>query len=164
MSSQCAVGLGGNLGDPQASMERAVNLLRLRSDLTVTAVSSTWLTEPVGGPRSQNWFLNRVALVVTDLPSPALFKALAEIEILLGRVRGVRFGPRALDLDLLFRDQEILDLPGLLVPHPRLHERGFVLHPLNELAPTWHHPVLGLTTSELLRRLPADGPEVRKLA
>ncbi|MDR1309240.1 MAG: 2-amino-4-hydroxy-6-hydroxymethyldihydropteridine diphosphokinase [Deltaproteobacteria bacterium] len=159
----CAIGLGGNLGDPEAMLDRAINLMRLKPGLRVTDLSSTWLTEPMGGQADQAWYFNRVALLATDLEAIPLLRTLVDIEGLLGRVRVERWGPRLIDLDLLFRDQQIIEAPELTLPHPRLHERGFVLFPLAEVAPNWCHPVLGLTVSELLERLPEDGPEVRKL-
>jgi 2-amino-4-hydroxy-6-hydroxymethyldihydropteridine diphosphokinase len=154
--------MGGNLGDPEATMERAVNLIRLRG-IPVTSVSSNWLTEPVGGPPGQNWFVNRVIILTSDLTTIQIYRVISDIESLLGRVREERWGPRLIDLDLLFRDQEVLELPELIVPHPLLHERGFVLHPLSEVAPDWVHPLLGLSVTELVARLPADGPQVSKI-
>jgi 2-amino-4-hydroxy-6-hydroxymethyldihydropteridine diphosphokinase len=156
--------MGANLGDPEATLERAVNLLRLRQGLSVTAISSTWLTEPEGGPPDQNWFYNRVVLINSSLTSVQIFRVLSDIEVLLGRVREERWGPRLIDLDFLFRDQEILELPELIIPHPLLHIRGFVLKPLIEVAPDWVHPLLGISVSEMLERLPPDGPEARKVS
>ncbi|MDR1050501.1 MAG: 2-amino-4-hydroxy-6-hydroxymethyldihydropteridine diphosphokinase [Deltaproteobacteria bacterium] len=163
MTAVCAVGLGGNMGDPQAMLERAVNLLRLRPELEVAGMSSTWKTEPVGGNPGQDWFYNRVAVVHTDIEPIPLLRLLIDIEGLLGRVRVERWGPRLIDLDLLFRDQQTLDAPELVLPHPRLHERAFVLHPLAEVAPSWYHPILGLTVAEMLERLPEDGPRVERI-
>jgi 2-amino-4-hydroxy-6-hydroxymethyldihydropteridine diphosphokinase len=163
MTAVCAIGLGGNMGDPQAMLERAINLLRLRPDMEVSDLSSTWKTEPVGGNADQDWFYNRVAVIHTDLEAIPLLRTLIDIEGVLGRVRVERWGPRLIDLDLLFRDQQTVDAPELILPHPRLHERGFVLYPLAEVAPNWCHPLLGLTVTELVEKLPADGPKVQRI-
>jgi 2-amino-4-hydroxy-6-hydroxymethyldihydropteridine diphosphokinase len=152
------------MGDPEAMLERAINLLRLRPELTITDQSSTWRTEPVGGRQNQNWFCNRVVLVSTDLEATPFLRLLIDIEGLLGRVRVERWGPRLIDLDLLFKDQQTFDAPELILPHPRLQERGFVLYPLEEVAPNWCHPILGLTVTEMLARLPADGPQVVRIS
>ncbi|MDR2367637.1 MAG: 2-amino-4-hydroxy-6-hydroxymethyldihydropteridine diphosphokinase [Deltaproteobacteria bacterium] len=163
MTAICAIGLGANLGDPEAMMERAINLLRLHEGLSVSDLSSTWYTEPVGGPEGQGWYYNRVALVVSELEAIPLLRALLALEVALGRVRAERWGPRLIDLDLLFRAQEIIEAEELTLPHPRMHERGFVLQPLAEVAPDWVHPVKGLSVTEMLARLPKDGPVVQKL-
>ncbi|MDR1658176.1 MAG: 2-amino-4-hydroxy-6-hydroxymethyldihydropteridine diphosphokinase [Deltaproteobacteria bacterium] len=163
MNSLCAVGMGANLGDPEATLERAINLMRLHHGLSVSSISSFWLTEPVGGPKNQNWFFNRVILLSSSLTTVQVFRVLSDIELLLGRIRTEKWGPRLIDLDFLFRDQEVLELPELIIPHPMLHERGFVLKPLAEVAPDWVHPFLKLTVTEMLERLPPGGPEAKKL-
>ncbi|MDR3203997.1 MAG: 2-amino-4-hydroxy-6-hydroxymethyldihydropteridine diphosphokinase [Deltaproteobacteria bacterium] len=163
MTALCAIGLGANLGDPESALERAINLLRLNSNLTVTALSSTWLTEPVGGPSGQNWYFNRVVMLSTDLIPLQLLAILMEIESQLGRIRRERWGPRLIDLDLLFRNQDTLDSPELTLPHPRLHERAFMLFPLREVCPEWVHPIFGLNVGELLLRLPPSTLQVQKL-
>jgi 2-amino-4-hydroxy-6-hydroxymethyldihydropteridine diphosphokinase len=163
MTATCAIGLGANMGDPEAMMERAINLLRLKPGLTISDLSSTWYTEPIGGRADQNWYYNRVALLNTDLEAIPLLRTLIDIEATLGRVRVERWGPRLIDLDLLFKDQEIIDAQELILPHPRLHERGFVLYPMAEVAPNWTHPLTGLTVTEMLDNLPKSGPVVHKV-
>ena len=129
------IGLGGNVGDRAANLERAVATLAADPDVEVVAVSTFRETEPVGY-LDQPRFLNGVVAVETALPPRALLDRLLGIERALGRERsGPRFGPRTIDLDLLLYGTETLDEPGLTVPHPRLAERRFVLEPLCELDP-----------------------------
>jgi len=127
------VGLGSNLGDREATLRRALDLLGER--VAVVAVSSFRETEPWGFA-DQPWFLNAVAAVETDAPPRDLLDELLAVERELGRTRdGPRFGPRTVDLDLLLYGDEVVDEPELTVPHPRLHERRFALEPLAELVP-----------------------------
>ena len=128
------VGIGSNLGDREAHLSRAIDLLRAEEGIEVPAVSRLRETEPVG-PVEQGPFLNGVVQVTTELRPQALLERLLDIEQRLGRVRRERFGPRTIDLDLLVYGDEIVDEPGLTLPHPRLHERRFALEPLAELAP-----------------------------
>jgi len=146
------LGLGSNVGDREASLRAALRGLEARG-FRVTALSSLYLTEPVDAP-PQEWFLNAVAGGETALSPEALLRACLDTERALGRVRDVPRGPRTIDLDLLLYGDEVRDTPGLTLPHPRMHERRFVLVPLVEIAPGARHPVLGLTAAEMLRRCP----------
>jgi 2-amino-4-hydroxy-6-hydroxymethyldihydropteridine diphosphokinase len=129
------VGLGSNLGEREATLRRALDLLDATPGLSVVGVSEFRETDPVGF-LDQPRFLNGAAAVETELPPRELLERLLEIERELGRTRaGPRFGPRTVDLDLLLYGNEIVDEPGLTVPHPRLQERGFALEPLAELDP-----------------------------
>lgn len=129
------VGLGSNLGDREQTLLRALELLGAEPGVEVVAVSSFRETDPVG-LLDQPRFLNAAAEVETALPPRALLERLLAVERALGRKReGPRFGPRTVDLDLLLYGAETVDEPGLAVPHPRLHERGFALEPLAELDP-----------------------------
>jgi 2-amino-4-hydroxy-6-hydroxymethyldihydropteridine diphosphokinase len=130
------VGLGANLEDPRGQIERALELLGDEDGVEVVAVSTLRETEPVGF-EDQPRFLNGAAELETWLAPRELLQRLLEIERRLGRVRGdgPRFGPRTIDLDLLLYGDETIDEPGLSVPHPRLHERRFVLEPLADLDP-----------------------------
>jgi 2-amino-4-hydroxy-6-hydroxymethyldihydropteridine diphosphokinase len=129
------IGLGSNLGDREAYLRRALDQLGADSALEVVAVSSLRETDPVGFVK-QPRFLNGAAAVENELPARELLERLLAVEQLLGRRReGPRFGPRTIDLDLLLHGDEVVDEPGLTVPHPRLAERRFVLEPLHELDP-----------------------------
>jgi 2-amino-4-hydroxy-6-hydroxymethyldihydropteridine diphosphokinase len=129
------IGLGANLGDRRAGLDRALELLS-DDDVRVVAASRYRETDPIGY-LDQPRFLNAAALVETELSARELLDRLLAIEQELGRVRGEspRFGPRTIDLDLLLYDHDVIEEPMLSVPHPRLHERRFVLEPLHELDP-----------------------------
>src|SRR5262245_41797673 len=147
------VGLGSNIGDREARLAFAVAALRASAGTRVQALSPIYETEPVGGP-AQGAYLNAVAALRTELAPRALLERLLAIEALAGRERGaVRDAPRTLDLDLLLYASRVVDEPGLRVPHPRLHERAFVLVPLRDVAPALVHPVLGETIERLAARV-----------
>jgi 2-amino-4-hydroxy-6-hydroxymethyldihydropteridine diphosphokinase len=153
------IGLGANLpgpdGPPRATLEAALVALD-RAGLRIVRRSRWYESAPV--PISdQPWYVNGVVEVETDLEPAALLARLHEIEAAFGRTRTIRNEARPLDLDLLaYGDWVLSDEPGPLIPHPRLHERAFVLLPLAELAPDWRHPALGEGIQALIGRLPAD--------
>ena len=147
MDPDVFLGLGSNLGDRLAALDEAVRQLGSRGFRT-TARSSTWQTEPVGGV-PQGWYLNAVVAGETELLPEELLSACLDVERSMGRVRAERNGPRLIDVDILFFGDEQREEPGLVIPHPRLHERRFVLEPLFEIAPTLRHPTLGLSVAEL---------------
>ena len=136
------VGLGANLGPREVTLLRAADLLAAADGVDVVAVSQLRETEPVG-VLEQPPFLNGAVALDTSLTARALLYLLLEIERSLGRVRGERWGPRTIDLDLLVYGDERVDEDGLHVPHPRLHERRFALEPLAELDPELEIPGLG---------------------
>ena len=138
------VGVGSNLGDPRAQIERALAALRAEEGVEVVAVSTLRETDPVGY-EDQPRFLNCAAELRTELSARELLDRLLAIELRLGRVRGEgpRFGPRTIDLDLLLHGDDVVNEPGVAVPHPRLHERRFALEPLAELDPALEIPGRG---------------------
>ncbi len=148
------VGLGANLGDREQTIREAVELLRSTPGVEVVATSRLRETEP-WGPIAQPRYLNGAVELETDIDPRELLATLLGIEVDLGRVRdGERWGPRTIDLDLLLVDGRVVDEPGLQLPHPRLHERAFVLEPLHDLDPELEIPGQGRVT-DLLAALEA---------
>lgn len=129
----CFLGLGANLGDRLGQLQRAVDLLAATAGVRVLAASRVFETEPVGGPPGQPDYLNAVLRVETTLPPRGLLDACLRVEAKMGRTREVRWGPRVVDVDLLTYGDQMIDEPGLRVPHPRMRDRAFVLAPLREL-------------------------------
>jgi 2-amino-4-hydroxy-6-hydroxymethyldihydropteridine diphosphokinase len=142
VSKTAFVGIGSNLGDREENLRRAVELLSEDEGIDVTAVSVIRETAPVG-PVEQGPFLNGAVQIETALGPRELLECLLDVEVRLGRVRDERWGPRTIDLDLLLYGDEVVDEPGLTVPHPRLHERRFALEPLADLAPSLEIPGKG---------------------
>jgi 2-amino-4-hydroxy-6-hydroxymethyldihydropteridine diphosphokinase len=136
------IGIGGNLGDPAAQVAFAFDRLAQLPDSMLAGRSSLYRS-PAWGPIAQSDFVNAVAALDTALSAPALMQGLLAIEREAGRERTDRWGPRLLDLDLLLYGDACIDSEALHVPHPRLHERAFVLLPLAELAPALQVPGLG---------------------
>jgi 2-amino-4-hydroxy-6-hydroxymethyldihydropteridine diphosphokinase len=151
MGTTAFVGIGSNLGDRETNLRRAIELLAAEDGIEVLAVSEIRETEPVG-PVEQGPFLNGAVQVETSLSASELLERLLSVENRLGRVRAERWGPRTIDLDLLLYGDEKIDEPGLTVPHPRLHERRFVLEPLADLDPGLEIPGQG-SASALLAEL-----------
>ncbi len=152
------IALGANLpsrhGQPHETL-RAARYAMENAGLKITAQSSTWLTAPV--PISdQPWYHNEVVVIETALSPYGLLETLQSIEEAFGRVRTVRNAPRVLDLDLIAYNDTVLSKPELIVPHPRMHRRAFVLLPLQEIAPHWTHPVLTMPLTGLISDLPDD--------
>ncbi|MGE0201679.1 MAG: 2-amino-4-hydroxy-6-hydroxymethyldihydropteridine diphosphokinase [Candidatus Melainabacteria bacterium] len=144
------IGLGSNLGDSPATLQSALDSLALHPDITLVSVSSFYETDPVG-LTDQPVFLNAAAQVQTTLSALQLLAVCLEIEQAHGRVRHAdrQYGPRTLDLDILLYGDGVIDLPGLSVPHPHLHERLFALLPVLEVMPEAVHPRLNVPLAEL---------------
>jgi len=157
MEVTAAIALGSNLGDSAQILRGALLALDRVEGLKVVATSSWYRTAPVGPPQPD--YLNGCALLATTLGPEQVLTHLLRIEQQFGRVRRVRWGPRSLDLDLLFYGDRTLDLPHLTLPHPRMGDRAFVLVPLADIAPHWQHPHTGETVAERLAQLDCQGVE-----
>ena len=149
------LGLGSNLGDKKAYLDRAVEALNETPGCRVEKVSSYHVTAPYGGVEQED-FLNGCLALDTLLPPQELLERLHEIEAEAHRERTVRWGPRTLDLDILLYDDLILETDDLILPHVEMHKRGFVLNPLKEIAPNKRHPILKQTVTELAAALSGD--------
>lgn len=151
----CAIALGSNLGNSEQILQAALDALHRPPTLGLVARSSLYQTAPVGPPQPD--YLNACALIETNLSAQQLLAELLQIEQQFGRVRRDRWGPRHLDLDLLFYGQQVIDEPQLQVPHPRLRDRAFVLVPLAEIAPHWLDPVTGQSVQTLCQSVDQTG-------
>ena len=159
------IGLGANLGSrrcgtPQQTLAAALATLAAMGVLVVAG--SGWYVSAPLPPSGQPWFVNAVASVRTARGARGLLALMQGVERRFGRVRSVRNAPRTVDLDLLDYQGEQIHSRHLILPHPRLHERRFVLKPLAEIAPSWRHPIFRLTACELLARL-GDEQRVKRL-
>jgi 2-amino-4-hydroxy-6-hydroxymethyldihydropteridine diphosphokinase len=159
------IALGSNLGDRQVALDQAVMLLDTVDGVQVCRLSHLVETLPLpDGPPGQGKYLNGVVEVQTSLSPLELLAALQQIETSLGRdrTREPRWGARTCDLDILLIGQSVLESPELTIPHPRMHQRRFVLEPLAELAPEVRHPTLGKTARQLLAELPKEEPTEKR--
>lgn len=141
------ISLGTNLGNRISNLRQAVSFLS--PQMTVKAKSKVYETPPWGHTEQDN-FLNQVVKATTYLEPVPLLKHIKRMEVAMGRKSTFRYGPRLIDIDILFYDEEIVDTPSLVIPHPHLHERGFVLLPMMDIAPDLVHPVLKKKVRELV--------------
>lgn len=149
------IGIGANLGDPLAACHAGIEAMAAAGIGRVVAVSRFYRTAPQDYA-DQDWFVNAVAILETRLDPQGVLASLKAIEAGMGRGGGgPRFGPRPIDLDILLYDDRVMDAESLVIPHPRLHKRRFVLQPLCDIAPEMMHPVLKVTMAVLL-----DSPEI----
>ncbi|MBW2623441.1 MAG: 2-amino-4-hydroxy-6-hydroxymethyldihydropteridine diphosphokinase [Deltaproteobacteria bacterium] len=153
--------MGSNLGDRERQLQEALDRLSCLDGIDVLKTSSFYMTRPQD-LQNQDWFLNVAVLLETNVEAPELLDKLLAIEQDMGRVRKDKWGPRVIDLDILFYGQEVIDKENLQVPHSYLPQRRFVLIPLLDIAPDWVHPASGLTPAEMLAVLPERGQEVIK--
>jgi 2-amino-4-hydroxy-6-hydroxymethyldihydropteridine diphosphokinase len=154
--SRLYLSLGSNLYERYANLRRAIALLR--EHVTVTAISPVYATEP-WGDQNQPPFLNICVAASTTLPPHGVLRLIKSIEKEMGRQPTHRWGPRLIDIDIIFYDDLVLQDEQLVIPHPRLAERAFVLAPLADLIPDFRHPQTGETVQELLERVGATGVE-----
>lgn len=144
--------IGSNVGDAKANLERCVGLIEERIG-TCKSLSSVYLTQ-AWGLENQNDFLNQALEIETLLSIEAVLETCMAIEAKMGREKNIKWGPRIIDIDIIFYGQEILESDNLIVPHPRMHDRNFVLYPLAEIIPEWLHPILGKSIAELKESSP----------
>jgi len=149
------IGIGSNAGDKVLNCETAISEILKIDQHKLLGRSSFFNTRPIGYT-AQGWFVNSVIKIETDLEPIDLYRMLKTIEIRLGRKETFRGGPRVIDLDLLLFDDRRIETEELQVPHPRFHERQFVLIPLSEIDPNLIHPVLKKTVGELLEEIKED--------
>ena len=155
------IGFGSNIGDRLAHIQNAIHALSKTEGITLQKISSVYKTDPVGY-EAQAQFLNGVAAIQTTLPPLSLLHILKGIETAIGRKHRTRWGPREIDLDILIYGDLCLQAEKLIIPHPEMHRRGFVLVPLAEIAPDLVHPVFQETIQTLRNRLEDDKSVLRK--
>jgi 2-amino-4-hydroxy-6-hydroxymethyldihydropteridine diphosphokinase len=161
--TRCLIALGSNLGDRLDNLHAGLAGIDAADGIDVVAVSPIYETAPVGGPEHQGPYLNAALIADTTLDAADVLALLHRIEADRERQRVVHWGPRTLDLDLLVHGDLVVDTPSLEVPHPRMHERRFVMVPVCDVAPDLAHPRLGRTMRDLLADLPVEAGDLTEL-
>ena len=150
--SLVAISMGSNLGNRLSSLRKAILLLK-KEGFNIIKTSDVFETPPFG-VTNQPRFLNACLLMDTEINPADLLEKLKKIENEVGRIQRFRWGPREIDLDIIFYDEKVIDGPSLKVPHPHMHERPFVLIPLKQISPQWVHPILKKTVKQMAEDLP----------
>lgn len=153
--------LGSNVGDPLDNLITAIGMIIEADGIAPAGLGSFYETEPLENVR-QGWFTNTAVGIETDHDPETLFNLFKAIERDMGREEGERYGPRLIDIDIIFYDEAVVETPELTIPHPKAAERRFVLAPLVDIDPDIRHPLLGQTVGELLAACPDEGQEIRK--
>lgn len=153
--------LGSNVGDPIDNLITAIGLIIEADGIAPAGLGSFYETEPLENQR-QAWFVNTACGIETDHDPETLFHLFKAIERDMGRQEGERYGPRLIDIDIIFYGDRVIETPSLTIPHPKAAERRFVLAPLVDIDPDIRHPLLGETVGELLATCPDEGQEIRK--
>ena len=161
MSHTAFIAIGSNLGTPKENCIEAINIISSNPNIKIISKSSFYQTAPVGNTK-QDWFINAVIKVSTQLNSDILLSAILKIESKMGRIRKEKWGPRIIDLDLLFYDNLVIKQKDLTLPHPEIDKRNFVLQPLNEIGENFIHPSLNKSINTLLKES-KDNSVVKKL-
>lgn len=153
------ISVGSNMGDRLVNCRNGIAGLAELESVEITATSRFYQTEPVDF-KDQDWFVNAVVRISTTLPPEKLLNSLKRIEEAVGSSKTVRFGPRMLDLDIVLYDDLVFNSPRLILPHPRMHKRRFVLAPICDIEPKIVHPVLRIELQELLQGLDETGQRI----
>jgi 2-amino-4-hydroxy-6-hydroxymethyldihydropteridine diphosphokinase len=163
-SKQCwaYISVGSNLGDPLDNCRKGITALCGQKNISLLACSSFYRTQPVDY-LDQDWFVNAAIKIQTSLPPFDLLEKMHDVQHAFGRKTDpVRFGPRCLDLDIVFYQDIVMATAHLTIPHPRMHKRRFVLQPICDIDPTVLHPVLGLDVKTILKQLVVEGQEIKQ--